>query len=471
MRPDHTVNRLPARAARLLVRLYRYCVSPLIGPSCRYLPTCSDYADEALHKHGLLRGGWLAAARLTRCHPWGGSGYDPVPGRVDRAREFSAPTPGGERRPLPNTALVIAAAALFLAAAIAYAGQRIESEHHDFRVITIVDGLNHPWAMAFLPDGDVLVTERAGRLRVVRGGELLPDPVAGLPDVAAQGQGGLLDIALHPEFESNRLVYLSYAASGTGGQGTEVARGQYRDGRLEDVEVVFQALPREGGGRHFGSRLVFDNDGHLFVTLGDRGRRETGQDLDTHTGSVIRIHDDGAVPGDNPFVDRERPEIFSYGHRNVQGADLHPRTGLLWTHEHGPQGGDELNIVRRGRNYGWPVITYGVNYGSGTQIGEGTHKEGMEQPLWYWVPSIAPSGMTFYTGDRFPAWRDSVFVGALKHRLLARLELDGEKVLSEERLLEGRYGRIRAVNEGPDGYIYLLTDETNGRLLRMEPVD
>lgn len=363
----------------------------------------------------------------------------------------------------------IVAAAVLVASACASAEERFSSQRHDFRVTTIVDGLDHPWAMAFLPDGDMLITERGGRLRVVRDGQLAPEPVGGVPDVAVQGQGGLLDVALHPDFIDNRLVYLSYAASGSGGHGTEVARGRYRDGRLSDVAVIFRALPRERGGRHFGSRLVFDRDAHLYITLGDRGHRPNGQDLATHTGSIIRLNADGSVPQDNPFVGGERPEIFSYGHRNVQGAALHPETGRLWAHEHGPQGGDELNVIRRGGNYGWPVITYGVNYGSGTEIGEGTHRPGMLQPLWYWVPSIAPSGMTFYTGDRFPRWRDSVFVGALKFELLARLELDGDKVVAEERMLEGRYGRIRAVAEGPDGYLYLLTDERNGRLLRLEP--
>lgn len=363
----------------------------------------------------------------------------------------------------------IAAAAMLAFASVASADQHVESDLHDFHVVTVVEGLDHPWAMAFLPEGNILVTERDGRLRVVRDGGLAPDPVAGLPDIVAQGQGGLMDVTLHPDFQDNRLVYLSYAASGAGGDGTEVARGRYRGDRLEDVEVIFKALPKARGGRHFGSRLVFDNDGYLYVTLGDRGHMPNGQDLGTHTGSVVRLHDDGSVPDDNPFVDGERPEIFSYGHRNVQGAALHPETGVLWTHEHGPQGGDELNVVQRGGNYGWAVITYGVNYGSGTEIGEGTEKPGMEQPLWYWVPSIAPSGMTFYTGDRFPEWRGSLFVGALKFQLLARLDLDGEKVLGEERMLEGSVGRIRAVEQGPDGYIYLLTDESNGRLLRMEP--
>jgi len=281
----------------------------------------------------------------------------------------------------------------------------------------------------------------------------------------------LPDVALHPDFADNRWVYLSYAASGPGGYGTEVARGRLRGDRLEDLEVIFRALPKESGGRHFGSRLVFDRGGHLYITLGDRGHRPNGQDLGTHTGSIVRVHDDGSVPADNPFTGGERPEIFTYGNRNVQGAALHPRTGVLWAHEHGPQGGDELNIIKSGRNYGWPVITYGANYGTGTKIGEGTHKAGMEQPLWYWDPSIAPSGMTFYTGDQFPRWRSSIFVGALAFELLARLEIDGGRVVKEERLLEGEYGRIRAVEQGPDDCLYLLTDERNGRVLRIEPVE
>lgn len=353
----------------------------------------------------------------------------------------------------------------------AFAAQTFQSELHDFRAVTVVDGLSHPWGLAFLPDGGILVTERDGRLRVARDGELQSRPVAGLPEIAVAGQGGLLDVALHPAFEDNRWVYISYAASGEGGYGTEVARGRYRDGALEELEVIFRALPKASGGRHFGSRLVFDEDGYLYITLGDRGHRPNGQDLSTHTGSIIRVHDDGSVPVNNPFVDGERPEIFTYGNRNVQGAALHPQTGVLWTHEHGPQGGDELNVIEAGNNYGWPVITYGANYGTGTQIGEGTHKPGMEQPLWYWDPSIAPSGMTFYTGSQFPKWQGSLFVGALKFELLARLELDGREVLSEERMLEGKLGRIRAVEQGPDGYLYLLTDESNGRLLRLEPVD
>jgi glucose/arabinose dehydrogenase len=318
----------------------------------------------------------------------------------------------------------------------------------------------------------MLITERPGRLRVVHDGKLLPQPVTGLPQVAAVGQGGLLDVAAHPRFSENGWVYLAYSARGDGGVGTEVARGRLAGNRLEDVKVVFRQLPKSGGGRHFGSRLVFDREGYLYITLGDRGEMERAQRPDDHAGSVIRLHDDGRVPADNPFTGKPgwKPEKFTLGNRNMQGAALHPQTGRLWTHEHGPQGGDEVNVMRAGANYGWPVITYGVNYGLGTRIGEGSRKAGMEQPLHYWVPSIAPSGMAFYTGDKFPRWRGDLFVGALRDELLVRLKLDGEKIVHEERLLRGALGRIRDVRSGPDGFLYLLNDEPRGVLARLEPV-
>jgi glucose/arabinose dehydrogenase len=342
-----------------------------------------------------------------------------------------------------------------------------------FTVTTITDGLEHPWSMAFLPDGRMLVTERPGRLRLVENGRLDPVPVTGLPAIRQHGQGGLLDVVLHPDYESNGWIYFSYAGADASGIGTEVGRGRLKAHRIVDWQLLFNMQPKSGAGHHFGSRLVFDRDGYLFITLGERGERFRAQDLDDHAGSVIRLHDDGRIPADNPFVDRPgaRPEIYSYGHRNVQGAALHPVTGELWTHEHGPQGGDELNIIRRGRNYGWPVITYGKEYGTGFDIGEGTHKKGMEQPLYYWVPSIAPSGMAFYTGDRFPDWQGNLFIGSLKFQLLVRLTLDGRKVIDEQRLLQGKLGRIRDVRSGPDGYLYLLTDADNGKLVRLEPLD
>ncbi len=252
-----------------------------------------------------------------------------------------------------------------------------------------------------------------------------------------------------------------------------MARGRLTGHRLENVEVIFRALPKSGGGRHFGSRLVFADDGLLYISLGDRGDRPNGQDLSTHAGSIIRVHDDGRVPADNPFAGKSgaRAEIFTYGNRNVQGMTLQPGTGRIWAHEHGPQGGDEVNIVSAGTNYGWPVITYGRNYGIGTRIGEGTHKDGMAQPVLQWTPSIAPSGMAFYDGDRFPNWKGNLFVGSLKFEYLARLEVDGERVVHQERLIEGAIGRIRDVRQGPDGFLYLLTDESNGVLARIEPAD
>jgi glucose/arabinose dehydrogenase len=353
------------------------------------------------------------------------------------------------------------------------AEQVVDTEEHRVRVVTVVEGLEHPWGLAFLPDGRMLVTERPGRLRIVRAdGTLDPDPVAGVPEIAAVGQGGMLDVALHPDYERNGWVYFSYVAAGPEGIGTELARARLQDKRLADLELLFRLEPKSGGGRHFGGRIVFDAEGHLYLTLGDRGDRPRAQDLGDHAGSVIRLNADGSVPGDNPFVDRAgaRDEIYTFGNRNVQGAARHPDSGAIWTHEHGPQGGDEINVIRAGTNYGWPVITYGVNYGIGTKIGEGTHKPGMAQPLYYWDPSIAPSGMAFYTGERFPAWQGDLFVGALKDRMLVRLELEGERVTHEEAMLEGVLGRIRDVRDGPDGYLYLLTDSPDGAIVRVEPV-
>ena len=356
-------------------------------------------------------------------------------------------------------------------AALPAAAQVHRSEAHAFRVVELVRGLEQPWALAFLPDGRMLVTEKAGRLRIVAGGKLDPQPVAGLPEVTLHGQGGLMDVALHPQFAQNALVYLSYAARGEDGVGTEVARGRLAGHRLDNVQVLFRQSPKGSRGQHFGSRLVFDRQGYLYITLGDRGEMARAQAPGDHAGSVIRLHDDGRVPQDNPFAGKPgwKPEKYTLGNRNQQGAALHPATGRLWTHEHGPQGGDEVNVIRAGANYGWPVITYGVNYGIGTKIGEGTAKAGLEQPIHKWVPSIAPSGMAFYTGDKFPKWRGDLFVGALRAELLVRLKLDGEKVVGEERLLKGELGRIRDVRAGPDGLIYLLTDESRAVLARLEP--
>jgi aldose sugar dehydrogenase len=359
-----------------------------------------------------------------------------------------------------------------LLAAVPAAAQVVKTDEESFRVVTVVERLEHPWGLAFLPDGRMLVTERAGRLRIVgRDGKLVSQPVAGLPKIEEYGQGGLLDVALHPRFAENGLVYLSFAERGDGGYGTAVLRGRLADGTLENVEVIYRQQPKSRGGRHFGSRLVFDRAGFLYVTQGDRGEQERAQVPGDLAGKVVRLHDDGRVPKDNPFVARAgvRPEIFTLGNRNVQGAALHPVTGELWTHEHGPQGGDEVNVLRAGANYGWPVITYGVNYGIGTKIGEGTSKPGLAQPVRYWVPSIAPSGMAFYTGDRFTRWKGDLFVGALRDQLLVRLRLDGERVVKEERMLQGTLGRIRDVRQGPDGYLYLLVDSSSGAIVRLEP--
>ncbi|NVK41926.1 MAG: PQQ-dependent sugar dehydrogenase [Oceanospirillaceae bacterium] len=339
--------------------------------------------------------------------------------------------------------------------------------------VTLTDELERPWGLAFLPDGSMLVSERPGRLRRVGADGAVSAPIEGLPEIAVKGQGGLLDVALHPDFVTNRRVYFAYAAGNglLGDFGTEVAWGEMDGERLKNVRVIFRATPKAGGGRHFGGRLLFDRDGLLYISLGDRGDRDRAQDLGDHNGSVIRLRDDGSVPDDNPFVGRAgaRPEIYSYGHRNVQGLALEPGGKTVWGLEHGPQGGDEVNRLAPGRNYGWPVITYGVNYGIGTRIGEGTAKAGMEQPVYYWDPSIAPSGLTFYQGDKFPDWQGNLLAGALKYELLSRLVMKDGQVVAEEQLLKGQLGRIRDVDVGPDGYIYLLTDESRGRLVRLEP--
>jgi glucose/arabinose dehydrogenase len=350
----------------------------------------------------------------------------------------------------------------------------INSEKHTFRVVTLLKGLEYPWSVAFLPDGRMLVTERAGRLRLVgQDLRLDPKPIAGLPDVVATGQGGLFDVVLHPEHSQNGWIYWAYNAPGAGGWGTALARGKLQGSRMTEVQVLFSMKPKTRSSQHFGGRIVFDKTGMLYLTLGDRGDKERAQKLDDHAGSIIRLHDDGRVPVDNPFAKRvdALSEKFTLGNRNMQGASLHPKTGELWTHEHGPQGGDEVNVMRSGLNYGWPVITYGVNYGFGTRIGEGQTKPGMVQPLHLWVPSIAPSGMAFVSGSKFPKWTGDLLVGALRDQMLVRLELDGEKVVREERLLQGIVGRIRDVRMGPDGLVYLLTDDSEGALLRLEPVN
>ena len=375
-------------------------------------------------------------------------------------------------RPLPALAL---AALAVPGLAAAQEPQRLRTEKAEVVVETVARGLQNPWGLAFLPDGRMLVTERPGRLRVVATNGQLSEPLGGTqPRVAARGQGGLLDVALDPNFAQNRLVYLSYAEDrGERRAGTSVMRARLNAAgtALEGGQVIFRQEPSHTGGNHFGSRLVFDRGGHLLVTLGDRfDLRDQAQNPANHLGKVIRITTEGRPAPDNPFAGREgaRPEIWSIGHRNIQAAALHPQTGQFWTIEHGARGGDEVNIPQPGRNYGWPVITYGVDY-SGARIGAGTAKPGLEQPVYYWDPSIAPSGMAFYTGDRFPAWRGSILVGALSGKLLTRLETSGGKVTAEERMLQGLGERIRDVRQGPDGFVYLLTDSSNGRILRIRP--
>ncbi|HEX9710155.1 MAG TPA: PQQ-dependent sugar dehydrogenase [Candidatus Thermoplasmatota archaeon] len=359
-----------------------------------------------------------------------------------------------------------------------------ESARHDFRVVTVADGFDHPWSIAWLPGGEMLVTERSGRLRIVRDGRLDPEPVAGVPRVWARGQGGLLDVLPHPDFARNGLVYLSFSKPSADDSlaTTAVVRGRLDGKRLADVTEIFEAKAWSGAGAHFAGRMAFDREGYLFISVGDRGAAPNlmadhpAQHLDNHQGTIIRLHDDGRVPSDNPFVGRSDalPEIWSWGHRNPQGLAFDPRTGELWSDEHGPRGGDELNVIVRGRNYGWPVVSYGINY-DGTLYTSETRREGIEAPRWTWVPSIATSGLMVYTGERFPWWQGSVFVGGLAGAQLARVSFAGERAVSVEELLPGALGRIRDVRQGPDGLIYLAIDDRSGQtmtsVVRLEPVE
>ena len=376
----------------------------------------------------------------------------------------------------------LASLAISLITAVAASAQPVfDTQEYKVKAIKVVEGLYHPWGMAFLPDGRLLITERRGTMRLVDNGTLLAASVEGIPRATEHGQGGLLDLALHPRYAENGWIYWSYNAVEGGLHGTELARGKLGGTRelprMTDVQILFKMQPKSSAGHHFGSRIVFDKPGFLYLTLGDRGdspgkgAEQRAQKLDDHAGKSIRLHDDGRLPVDNPFVKTAgaRPEIFTLGNRNMQGAALHPESGRVWVHEHGPQGGDEINVLVSGANYGWPVISYGANYGSGTKIGEGTEKKGMMQPVLYWAPSIAPSGMVFYSGRNFPKWKGSLFVGALAKQLLVRVTLDGEKVVGQERMFEGKLGRIRDVREGPDGNLYLLTDSPRGELIRLEP--
>jgi len=366
------------------------------------------------------------------------------------------------------------AAALLAFVSSPAGAQVVHSAAGDLVLETIAKGLGHPWSIAFLPDGRVLVTERPGRMRIVgRDGTLSP-ALAGVPKVFASGQGGLHDVVLDRRYGENHTIYFCYAEPVDGGARTALARARLVDEgtpRLDDVKAIFHQDGPLSSGNHFGCRIVQTPDDDLFLTMGEHfTTRDQAQNLGNHLGKIIRIKPDGSMPPDNPFVGRSgaKPEIWSYGHRNPQGLALHPATGRLWEHEHGPRGGDEINIVEKGKNYGWPIIGYGIDY-NGARIHESTHKEGMEQPIWYWVPSIAPSGMAFYSGNLVPAWRGNLFVGALAGAILVRLELDGEKIVKEERLLKELRERIRDVREGPDGALWLVTDNSSGRILRLAP--
>jgi glucose/arabinose dehydrogenase len=351
-----------------------------------------------------------------------------------------------------------------------FTGKIIESEKQKFGVDTITKALTNPWGIAFLPDGRILVTERAGEIRIVKDGKLLPEKIGNVPAVFANGQGGLMDIKLHPDYANNGWIYFTYAKPGEGGGGTVLARAKLEGNNLVGLEELFSAQPLSGSGAHFGSRVVFDGKGYVFISSGERGTKPNAQDLTNHLGKVIRLHEDGKVPTDNPFVNTPgaKPEIWSYGHRNPQGLIYNKANETLWDVEHGPMGGDELNKVEKGKNYGWPVITYGMNYDS-TVISDITEKEGMEQPVFYWKPSIATCGMTLVTSDKFPGWNGNLLIGALAKQHIARVELDAEgKFVKQEKLLEN-IGRVRAVEQSPDGYIYVAT-ETPGMLLRLVPV-
>ncbi len=371
----------------------------------------------------------------------------------------------GRRRFLAATA-----AAMLAAPAIVRAQQVLRSTKASYSLRMLTLDLEQPWGMAFLPDGRLLITERPGRLRIFANNRLERAPVGGLPKVYARGQGGLLDVCLHPGFAQNSLLYLTYSSEGEGGAATVLARAEFRDNALRGLRPIFEALPRTSGGLHFGSRVVFDKAGLLYVTAGERYQMQRAQNLADLGGKVMRLRDDGSIPPDNPFVGREgvRPEIFTWGHRNPQGMAMNPATGRIWVAEHGPRGGDELNLLKAGANYGWPLATHGIDY-SGSVISPNKSLPGMEDPVRVWVPSISPSGLAFYTGDRFPGWKGSVFTGALSNNALFRIELDGDRYVGEERLLVDLLPYIRDVRQGPDGLIYIVTHTDSGGLYRLEP--
>lgn len=348
-------------------------------------------------------------------------------------------------------------------------GNVIEGEDMNYQLDKVAEGLGVVWGLAFLPDGIVLANVRAGDIRIFRDGVLQSEPLAGVPEVYANGQGGLLDIVLHPDYENNGWIYISYSKPGGGGGHTAIMRAKLEGNSFTNQEVIFSATPYTDRRQHFGSRITFDNDGYLYFTIGDRGVMNLAQDLTSYAGKTFRLYDDGRIPADNPFVGQENAldEIFTYGNRNQQGMILHPETGEIWSHEHGPRGGDELNIMRAGLNYGWPEITYGINY-NGSIITDETHRDGMEQPIHYWTPSIAPSGMAYVTSDRYPAWKGDILSGSLSFQFVNRTVLDGETIVKEERLAEA-IGRVRDVRQAPDGFIYFSTD--GGQIYRILPVE
>ncbi|HAI73749.1 MAG TPA: PQQ-dependent sugar dehydrogenase [Alteromonas australica] len=361
--------------------------------------------------------------------------------------------------------LLVASTALAGASLPAHSHQ--DSDHVHLESTTLAEGLVHPWGMAFLPNGDLVVTERAGGIRVLKKDGTLTPRLSNVPEVAAVNQGGMLDITLDPDFEDNNTLYFCFSQPGEGGSSSSVARATYADNGLSDVSVIFSAAPLIDNGFHFGCRLTFDNEGKLFVTLGDRYKyMDEAQNTNNHFGTIVRINSDGTVPTDNPFTEGDAPEVFSYGHRNVQGVTVHPQTGKVWAMEHGPKGGDEVNLINKGANYGWPVITYGIDY-SGEVISDKTHKEGMAQPWLYWDPSIAPSGMAFYTGDMFPEWEGDLLVGSLKFTHLRRVEVNNGQPADQHEYLRDNGERIRDVEIAPDGAIYLLTDAPNGKVIKL----
>lgn len=349
-------------------------------------------------------------------------------------------------------------------------GDPIQSEEATFHLVEVASGLSNPWGLEFLPDGRMIVTERGGTMSLVENGELTP--IQGLPDIRAERQGGLLDVRLHPDYADNGWIYFTYAAPGDGGIGTELARARLQGNSLVDLEVLYSMEPKTSAGQHFGSRIAFPGDGTVLFTIGDRGDMDRAQDLMDPAGSTLRLNEDGSIPDDNPFVGRDDalPELYTVGNRNSQGMAIHPETGVIWQTEHGPRGGDELNMIEPGNNYGWPEVTFGLDYRTQEQIGQ-RHDEtdAYVAPVEYWTPAIAPSGTMFYTGDSFPGWRGNLFIGSLSREHLIRVVLDGQRVTHQEDLLEDAIGRIRYVAQGPDGFIYLLNDQSDAGIFRLEP--